>query len=94
MVSVDYGADQKLGRPKEKVSNINTQNNAFGKDRLGKKGMKNDYNAPKQSRTKSPTIALETMLSQIPISKKQLVFEQDIDKESLLDENNIKKPIS
>ena len=56
--SVDYGADQKLGRPKEKVSNINTQNNAFGKDRLGKKGMKNDYNSPKPGRTSNSSIAL------------------------------------
>ena len=38
--SVDYGADQKLGRPTEKASSINTQDNAFGKDRLGRKGMK------------------------------------------------------
>lgn len=92
--SVDYGADQKLGRPTEKASSINTQDNAFGKDRLGRKGMKNDYNATKPGRAKNTSMALETMLSQIPMNKKQLVFEQDTDKESLLDENNIKEPKS
>ncbi len=29
-----------LGRPEEKASNIGTQENPFGKDRLGNKGMK------------------------------------------------------
>ena len=56
--------------------------------------MKNDYNATKPGRAKNTSIALETMLSQIPMNKKQLVFEQDTDKESLLDEDNIKKPKS
>ena len=31
-----YNEKQPLGRPEEKVSNINTQDNAFGKDRLGR----------------------------------------------------------
>jgi len=35
-----YNKDSTLGRPKEKVSNINTQDNAFGLDRLGSKGNK------------------------------------------------------
>ena len=42
--NVPDGYDEKkpLGRPEEKVSNINTQQNVFGKDRLGKKEMKVD----------------------------------------------------
>ena len=42
--NVPDGYDEKkpLGRPEEKVSNINTQDNVFGKDRLGKKEMKVD----------------------------------------------------
>ncbi len=83
-----------LGRPTEKVSKRNTQDDNFGKDRLGAKGMKkdaNDYN-------KSP-LALEgnvnylqhqTMLKSMP-SEKKLVFEQDDAKSSLLDESNIKE---
>jgi hypothetical protein len=35
-----YNKDSTLGRPKEKASNINTQDNAFGLDRLGSKGNK------------------------------------------------------
>jgi len=41
-VPTGYGDDVKLGRPTEKVSNINTQQNVFGKDRLGKTAMKYD----------------------------------------------------
>ena len=94
--NVPDGYDEKkdLGRPKEKVSNINTQDNAFGKDRLGKRGSKEDYNSSSSLKSNykggSP-LALESMLKQIPIKKKQLVFEQDKNKESLLDEKNIKK---
>ena len=42
--TVPDGYDEKvpLGRPKEKVSNINTQNNAFGRDRLGRADNKTD----------------------------------------------------
>jgi hypothetical protein len=94
--NVPSGYDEKkeLGRPKEKASNINTQDNAFGKDRLGRKGSKSDYNSSDSLRPNfkggSP-LALESLLKKIPINKKQLVFEQDKAKESLLDENNIKE---
>ena len=88
--SVDYASDQKLGRPEEKASNIGTQDNAFGKDRLGRKGMKNDYNSSKSGLSVNP-MALESMLNKIPITRKKLVFEQNSKKDSLLDENNIKE---
>jgi hypothetical protein len=89
-----YNEDATLGRPKEKVSNINTQDNAFGKDRLGKKGAKSDYNSSdsiKPNFKGGSPLALETMLSKIPMSKKQLVFEQDSKEETLLNEDNIKE---
>mgnify|MGYP007090474127 CR=1 FL=1 len=37
-----YNEDVPLGRPKEKASNINTQDNVFGRDRLGVQDMKHD----------------------------------------------------
>ena len=91
-----YDKDQKtpLGRPVEKVSKRNSQDGNFGKDRLGAAGMKKDYN----DSNKSP-LALEgntqflqhqSMLNSIP-NKKQMVFEQDKAKSSLLDESNIKE---
>jgi hypothetical protein len=42
--NVPDGYDEKrpLGRPEEKASNINTQDNAFGRDRLGRQQMKVD----------------------------------------------------
>jgi len=38
-VPTGYGDDVKLGRPEEKSTNRNTQDDNFGKDRLGAKGM-------------------------------------------------------
>ena len=89
-----YNEKKDLGRPKEKSSNINTQDSAFGKDRLGKRGSKEDYNSSnsiKPNYKGGSPLAFESMLKQIPISKKRLVFEQDKKKESLLNEENIKK---
>ena len=90
------GTDDKtpLGRPTEKVTKRNTQDDNFGKDRLGAAGMKKDYNDTGKS-----ALALEgntqflqhqSMLNSIP-GKKQMVFEQDKAKSSLLDESNIKE---
>jgi hypothetical protein len=91
------GYDEKapLGRPKEKVSNINTQDNAFGRDRLGRDAMKNDdqegYGRPKKD--VSP-LALEikaknkTLLESLD---KKIVFNKFNSGESLLDESNLKE---
>jgi hypothetical protein len=102
---VPTGYDEKtpLGRPEEKITDKNTQDNAFGKDRIGAIGMKKDNNVSHsikpQYKGGSP-LALENkklssshskMLEQIPISKKQLVFETDKQKESLLDEKQIRE---
>lgn len=89
-----YDEKSVLGRPKEKASKRNTQDDNFGKDRLGVKGTKDDYNTTK----KSP-LALENneflkqkdMLKAIPTNKKTLVFEGKNNKPSFLDESNIKE---
>jgi hypothetical protein len=93
--------EKPLGRPKERVSNRNTQDDNFGRDRLGSKGMKDDYNSNDKLKVDfkggSP-LALEnnqflkheSMLKNIPLSKKQLVFEEDKQGDSLLNESNIK----
>jgi hypothetical protein len=94
-----------LGRPKKKVSKRNTQDDNFGKDRLGSAGMKKDYNAnnglKKDFKGGSPlTLEDKTnthyqkhgdMLKNISLGKKQLVFEEDKGENSLLDESNIKE---
>jgi hypothetical protein len=98
--SVPAGYDEKeLGRPEEKVSNINTQDGNFGKDRLGVKRMKgtdkNDSDSLRSSKSSTP-LALEAksvylknqdMLKKIPLNRKQLVYEQD---DALLDEKQLR----
>jgi len=92
--------EKELGRPEEKVSNINTQNSNFGKDRLGvdrMKGKENESDSIRPTYKGGSPLALEArttylqnkdMLKKIPLNRKQLVFEQD---ESLLDEGNLKE---
>ena len=83
-----YNEKKPLGRPEEKVSNINTQDNVFGKDRLGKKAMKVDdqpgFNEGANKQYLKNRSLLESM-------QKELVFTSDKKKESLLDESNIKE---
>ena len=103
----EYAADDpKLGRPKETNVKRNTQGDNFGKDRLGIKRMKdtdkNDSNSIKNKFKGGSALALESakttylrnkdMFKDLPQpSKKQLVFEEDKDDTSLLDENQLKK---
>ena len=75
-----YNEKKPLGRPEEKASNINTQDNAFGKDRLGKKAMRTDD---------QPGIRES---ARIEYSKNQSLLESlGKRKESLLDESRIKE---
>jgi len=62
----DTYPDQVLGRPREKASNINTQENPFGKDRLGVDGMKgkDEPNGFKSSARQSPSLSLENLSTQ------------------------------
>ena len=92
-----YDDDLKLGRPEEKASNIGTQDNALGKDRLGSVGMKKGDNNGEDKSLKNnfkggSPLALETMLknkSLIESLDKKLVFKKD--DSSLLDESQIRE---
>ena len=92
-----YASDEKtvLGRPKEKASKRNTQDDNFGKDRLGSKGMKKDYNDTGKSALNLENSTHyqkhQSMLKSIPQQGKKLVFEKKAPKSSLLDESNIKE---
>ena len=85
-------------RKKESNTDRGKQENAFGKDPLGRKGMKNDDNESSRLRPKfkggSP-LAMEQieMLKKVPgphRTGKQLVFEQEKKGNNLLDENQLK----
>jgi len=88
-----------VGRPKASVSNINRQDNPFGKDRIGSKSYniagvdQEDSLAKTQFKGGSP-LALETylknkgMFDKIPVNRRTSLFETN-----LLDENNIRDEI-
>jgi hypothetical protein len=85
--------EPELGRPKEKISNRNTQKDNFGKDRLGVSGMKRDYNDPQNV---SP-LALESKKEYERIKKhlpnlgdKKLIFESKNKEAEYLKEKNIR----
>ena len=83
-----YNEKKPLGRPEEKVSNINTQDNAFGKDRLGKKDMKVDDQSSVSENARQNFLKNRSLLEAMD---KELIFTSDKRKESLLDESNIKE---
>ena len=87
-----YGDDVDLGRPKEKVSNINTQQNVFGRDRLGKTAMKYDDEMGGMSKqlTENSQITYLKNKQLLESMEKQLVFKTDKAKESLLDESQLR----
>ena len=97
-----YNEKVPLGRKKERISNRNTQNDNFGKDRLGANDMKdikpdnnlrNNFkgNSPLSLESKGYAKKLNDMLKDIPSPvKKKIIFEDDKSGESLLDESNIK----
>jgi len=91
-VPAGYGDDVALGRPKEKVSNINTQDNVFGKDRLGKTAMKYDDEMGGMSKqlTENAQITYLRNKQFLNSMEKQLVFQTDKAKESLLNENQLR----
>jgi len=83
-----YNEKVPLGRPQEKVSNINTQDNAFGRDRLGRKDMKVDDQPGLKESAKINYSKNRTLLESL---EKNIVFNEDKQKESLLDETKIKE---
>lgn len=90
-----------LGRPEEKVTNINTQENPLGKDRIGKKTMKFDDQVSQglaeskdKKYSKIEYFKNKNVLSTVPNkfikNTKVNLFEEDQSGESLLNENQIK----
>ena len=91
-----YDEDEPLlGRPKEKVSNIGTQDNALGRDRLGVKDMKVDDQESFGSY--KPTAAFEAKTAYLQNKSlleglnKKLAFDDERRAASLLDESKIKE---
>ena len=95
--------DPALGRPKVTNTKRNTQDDNFGKDRLGVKRMKdkdkNDSDKLKNNFKGGSPLALETAKSTYlknldmfkKLNSKKLIFEEDKDDTSLLDETQLKK---
>ena len=87
----EYDEKSELGRPQEKVSNIDSQYNAFGKDRLGK-----NYSKPEKSEPLKPKFNGNSplSLSEKPLAKKSFkILTEELKekvKPSLLDESNLK----
>jgi hypothetical protein len=88
-----------VGRPEKSVSNINRQDNPFGKDRIGTKtystaGVDQEDSLSKTQWKGGSPLALETYLknkeifNKIPVNRRTTLFESD-----LLDENNIRDEI-
>jgi hypothetical protein len=95
-----YNEDEPLlGRPKEKVSDINTQDNAFGRDRLGVKDMKADdqesYGRLKPQSVSTPALEAKTAYLKnktlLESLNKKLSFDDERRAASLLDESKIKE---
>jgi hypothetical protein len=95
--------DPKLGRPQDTITSRNKQDSNFGKDRLGVKGMKgkdkNDSNSLRPKFKGGSPLALEGAKKAFlqnrhifeSLDKKNLVFNQEKDNTSLLDENQLKE---
>ena len=99
-----YAADDpKLGRPVVSNTKRNTQDDNFGKDRLGVKRMKdtdkNDSDSIRPKFKGGSPLALETAQTTYlknldmfkSLDKKELIFEGEKDDTSLLDEKQLKK---
>jgi hypothetical protein len=88
-VPTGYGDDITLGRPKEKVSTINTQDNPLGRDRLGRTANKYDDTMDGLSKQLTENVYLKNkqLLNEM---EKKIVFSADKAKESLLDENQLR----
>ena len=95
------GYDEKapLGRPKEKLTDRNTQQSPFGKDRLGNQALTGDDNENEQGSIQpnykggSP-LALELIAKNKTLLEsldKKTVFSKTNKKKDLLDESNLKK---
>jgi len=97
-----YNTDNDLGRPQDSISKHGTQNSNFGKDPLGVKRMKdtdkNDSNTGRTDTNKSGLALESSKISFLKnksmfknLNKKMLIFEQENQESSLLDENQLKQ---
>jgi hypothetical protein len=94
-VPLGYNEDTPLGRPKKKVSKINTQEDPLGRDRLGRKDMKVDdqpgidksVKEISTDNTKTEYLKNKTLLENL--SNKKIFTKNDKNKESLLDEDQL-----
>jgi len=91
-----YDEDLKLGRPKERASDIGTQGNAFGTDRLGNKGMRKgdasgeDKTIRNNFKGGSP-LALETLQNKTLLEGLEKKISIKKEESSLLDESQIRE---
>jgi hypothetical protein len=95
-----YDENVPLGRPEEKASDINTQDNAFGRDRLGVKDMKVDdqpgygkinYKGGSPLALESTTYFNQNKVLLEGMDKKLNLFKEEQSASSLLNESNIKE---
>jgi len=98
-IPAGYDKDLDLGRPEEKATDKNTQDNAFGKDRIGAQGMKNDdegslrsnFNLESKSIRLKNKVLLESLFDD---NKKSIIsFNPKKDESELLDETQLKEQI-
>jgi hypothetical protein len=91
-----YDEDLKLGRPKERASDIGTQDNVFGTDRLGNKGMRKgdasgeDKTIKNNFKGGSP-LALETLQNKTLLEGLEKKISLKKEESSLLDESQIRE---
>ena len=97
-----YADDLNLGRPKDSITSRGKQSSNFGKDPLGVKRMKDtDKNDSSDSRTDTNKSGLALENAQVSylknkdifakMNEKVLIFEQDKDDSTLLDEKQLKE---
>jgi hypothetical protein len=94
-VPLGYDENTPLGRPKKKVSKINTQEDPLGRDRLGRKDMKIDdqpgidksIKEISMDNTKTEYLKNKTLLENL--FNKKIFTKNDKNKESLLDEDQL-----
>tara|TARA_R110001592_G_scaffold212711_3_gene465197 strand:- start:1347 stop:3242 length:1896 start_codon:yes stop_codon:yes gene_type:complete len=86
-----------LGRPTEQPTNRDKQEGNFGKDRLGRKGMKKDYNDTSKNVSEQESSRIlskyESMLKDIPLNKNVLLSEDKVKRKikgNIIDGNNNK----
>ena len=89
--NVPDGYDEKtpLGRPKEKASKINTQDDALGRDRLGRRAMKiDDKEGLREISAQEVYLKNKNLIEGLT---KEIFVKKDKARESLLDETKIKE---